>query len=181
MKWFRHVYSDEIMKTLNISKSAVMSEYEANSSSTFRVVSWRKALFHHTGGRDNYKFKLPYFPKFFRLFGVSSSWQWAASLYSVWFSASLASVLGLNCKTKQKLQIVRLKLLCVASGQKLLWRIKTKCTKKLQLSSAVVSLICLYVVKLLKIRASVGAVSGWSKGSVWRISSVVYGVIGPLG
>lgn len=122
-------------------ESAVMSEYEVNSRCTSRVVSWRKAIFHHTGGRENYKFKLPYFPRIFRLFGVSSSQQWAASLYSVWFSASLASVLGLNCKTKQKLQIIWLKLLCIASGQKLLLRIETKCTKNLQLSSGVVSFI----------------------------------------
>lgn len=121
-------------------EDAVTSQYDVNSSCTFRVVSWRKAVFHHTGGRDNYKFKLPYFPKCFRLFGVSSSWQWAAPLYSVWFSASLASLLGLSCKTKQNLQIVWLKL------QKLLLKIETKCTKKLQLSSAVVSFICLYVV-----------------------------------
>lgn len=125
-------------------ENAIMSEYEVNSSCTIRVVSWRKAIFDHTGGRENYKFKLPYFPIFFRLFDVSSSWQWAASLYSVWFSASLASVLGLNRKTEQKLQIVWLKLLCIASGQKLL-RIETKHTKKLQLSFGVVSFICLYV------------------------------------
>lgn len=152
-------------------ENAVMSEYEVNSSCTSRIVPWRKAIFRHTGGRKNYKFKLPYFAKVFRLFGISSSWEWAASLYNVWFRASLALVLGLNCKTKQKLQVIWLKLMCIASGQKLLLRIETKCTKKLQLSSGVVSSICLYIVSSClwnsnRSKSLVGTVSRWSKGSV---------------